>query len=193
MKKIFYYTLAIGIIFTACKKEEESNNPPAPSLSIVGVWTPTTAVTDTSVTVSMMGMVVDSLSGSGSITEPADAAGIEGNLEFTNNGELFVDGDTVNYVYSNSTLTITDEDSTFSIPCSFSQTELSLELVQMNMDTSWVEMGMPISISMAYTQTIYCSRNTIKNTNTKQRLGSTKNWLLNPEIDKHFKDIKFNK
>jgi hypothetical protein len=194
MKKLLYAFLFVGLIFTSCKKEEETNNdPPSPSLSIVGVWTPNSVVTDSSMTVTMMGMVIDSLSGSGSTTESADSAGITGYLEFTNNGELFVDDDTLNYIYSNNMLTLTDEDSTFSVPCSFSQTELSITINEMNIDSSWVEMGMAISISMTYSQTIHCSRNTMNNTHTEERLGKPNNWFFNPTVDKYFKDIKFNK
>jgi hypothetical protein len=189
MRNSLYIFLTISIIFAACKKEEEVNNPPA-SPSIVGVWTPTSVVSDSSVTVTMGGIVIDSLSGSGSITMNPNEAGIEGNLEFTNNGEMFVDGDTLDYVYSNNTLTLTDDDSTFSIPCSVSQMELSLQLFQMSMDTSWVDI-LPISISVTFSQTIYCSRNTIIDTDVSQRIGYTTNsWFVKPQLNNIFKNFK---
>ena len=189
MKKIFYYTLAIGIIFTACKKEEESNNPPAPSLSIVGVWTPTSVDIDSSITVSIAGFVIDSLSGTGSVTSTPEEFDLDGDIEFTNNGKMLMEEDTLDYIYSNNDLTLTDEDSTFTVSCSLTQTNLSIDFYEM--DTSFVDMG--FSVSMYYKMTINCSRNTIKTTNIEQRLGKPNNWFINPTVDKYFKDIKFNK
>ncbi|MEC9209000.1 MAG: hypothetical protein VX762_01080 [Bacteroidota bacterium] len=190
MRKLIYTFLALSIVFAACKKEEEENNPPS-SPTIVGIWTPTSVDLDTSLTVTMMGMVVDSMSGSGTVTMTPYDAGIEGNLQFTNNGNMFVDGDTLDYVYSNNMLTITDEDTTFSIPCSFTKTSLSITIYDMNMDTSWLEMGIPISISYSVTQTVHCSKNTIINNNIDQRLGNSNNsWFVKPKIDNILKSIK---
>ena len=190
MKNLLYIYLTISIIFIACKKDEEANTPPS-SPKIIGLWIPTSVVSDSSVNVTINGIDIDSLSGSGSIIMSPDDAGIEGNLEFTNNGEMFVDGDTLNYIYANNILTITDDDSTFSIPCSVSQTELSLELFKMDMDTSWFEMGIPISVSMTFSQTLYCSRNTIINTDISQRIGNTKNsWFVKPQINNIYEKFK---
>jgi len=189
MKKLIYSLLAVSIIFAACKKEEETNNPPA-SASIVGVWTTTSVDIDTSVTVTMMGMVVDSLSGSGSITMTPNDADIFEEVEFTNNGKMFVDGDTADYTYSNNLLTVDfGNGEVEEVSCSFTATDLSITLEE-TMDTAWTEMGMAITVSIYWGQTIHCSRNTIINTNVSQRVRNTNHsWFVKPKIDNILKSI----
>jgi hypothetical protein len=190
MKKLIYSLLAVSIIFAACKKEEETNNPPA-SASIVGVWTTTSVDIDTSTTVTINGVVVDSLSGSGSITMTPNEADMFEEIEFTNNGKMFVDGDTADYTYSNNLLTVDFGDGdTEEVSCSFTATDLSITLED-NLDTAWNEMGMAITISVYWGQTIHCSRNTVINTNVSQRVGNTNHsWFVKPRIDHIFKSIK---
>ena len=191
MKKLIYSLLAVSIIFAACKKEEENNNPPTPNVSIVGVWTATSVDIDTSVTVTMMGTVVDSLSGSGSITMTPNDADIFEEIEFTNNGKMFVDGDTADYTNSNNLLTVDfGNGETEEVSCSFTATDLSITLED-NIDTAWTEMGMAITISVYWGQTIHCSRNTVINTNVSQRVRNTNHsWFVKPRIDNILKSIK---
>tara|TARA_B110000116_G_scaffold85033_1_gene74068 strand:- start:156 stop:731 length:576 start_codon:yes stop_codon:yes gene_type:complete len=191
MKKLIYSLLAVSIIFAACKKEEENNNPPTPSVSIVGVWTTTSVDIDTSSTVTINGVVVDSLSGSGSITMTPTDADIFEEIEFTNNGKMFVDGDTADYTYSNNLLTVDfGNGEVEEVSCSFTATDLSITLED-NMDTAWTEMGMAITISVYWGQTIHCSRNTVINTNVSQRVRNTNHsWFVKPKIDNILKSIK---
>ena len=191
MKKLIYSLLAVSIIFAACKKEEENNNPPTPSVSIVGVWTTTSVDIDTSSTVTINGVVVDSLSGSGSITMTPTDADIFEEIEFTNNGKMFVDGDTADYTYSNNLLTVDfGNGEVEEVSCSFTSTDLSITLAE-SMDTAWTEMGMAITISVYWGQTIHCSRNTVINTNVSQRVRNTNHsWFVKPKIDNILKSIK---
>ena len=191
MKKLIYSLLAVSIIFAACKKEEENNNPPTPSVSIVGVWTTTSVDIDTSSTVTINGVVVDSLSGSGSITMTPTDADIFEEIEFTNNGKMFVDGDTADYTYSNNLLTVDfGNGEVEEVSCSFTATDLSITLED-NMDTAWTEMGMAITISVYWGQTIHCSRNTVINTNVSQRVRNTNHsWFVKPKFDNIVKTIK---
>jgi len=191
MKKLIYSLLVVSIIFAACKKEEENNNPPTPSVSIVGVWTTTSVDIDTSSTVTINGVVVDSLSGSGSITMTPTDADIFEEIEFTNNGKMFVDGDTADYTYSNNLLTVDfGNGEVEEVSCSFTATDLSITLED-NIDTAWTEMGMAITISIYWGQTIHCSRNTVINTNISQRVRNTNHsWFVKPKIDNILKSIK---
>jgi len=80
MKKLLYPLLAVSIIFTSCKKEEEGCTDPNsinynPEIEaywgccccwdIVGSWYATNTVIDSVYTVSYMGEIIDSLSNSG--------------------------------------------------------------------------------------------------------------------------------
>ena len=120
MKKLLYTFLAVSIIFAACKKEEdEIVTPPS---SIVGVWTPTSVVQDSSQTVTINGEIIYEMDGelltfSGSQTMTPEEADMQGNMEFTSDGKMLVDGDEMDYTYANNVLTITDEDTTMVLPC----------------------------------------------------------------------------
>ena len=188
MKKLLYTFLAVSIIFSACKKEEDDAT--TPNVSIVGVWTTTSVDIDTSVTVTMMGVVVDSLSGSGSITMTPHDADIFEEVEFTNNGKMFVDEDTADYTYSNNLLTVDfGNGEVEEVSCSFTATDLSITLEE-TMDTAWTEMGIPITVSIYWGQTIHCSRNTVINTNVSQRIGENNHsWFVKPKFDNIIKSI----
>ena len=211
MKKLIYTFLAVSIIFAACKKEDADINgcmdviatnynsnatsdDGSCTFGVVGVWTPTSVVQDSSVTVTVMGMVIDSLSGSGSRTMTPEEAGFEGNLEFTSDGKMLVDGDEeMDYTYSNSVLTVTVDDTTMEWACSVTSTNLSITIEE-SMDTAWFEPGMgDITISAYAGQTIHWSRNTSGaiNTNISQRVGNTDySWFVKPKLNNIIKSIK---
>ena len=187
MKNLLYTLLAVSIIFAACKKEEdEVVTPVAPS--IVGVWTPTSVILDSSMTTTIAGDIIDVfdfgdgpeiLSYSGSQTMTPEEADIEGNIEFTDDGLVITedDQDESYYTYSNNVLTIIDEDLTF--VCSVTSTTLSLTRVE-SMDTAFTvpELLMfgfangDVTISQSRGMTINCSRSTAVNTNVNQRIGN---------------------
>jgi len=215
MKKVLYTLLTVSIIFAACKKEEDEVTTPVTPLVIsgcidamatnynalatvdddsciyglVGIWTPTSVVRDSSMTTTINGEIIYEMDGelltySGSQTMTPEEADMEGNMEFTSDGKMLVDGDEMDYTYANNVLTITDEDTTMILPCLVTQTDLTLTMEQV-MDTAWVEPGFgDISISASYVMTINCSRNTAVNTNVNQRIGNTNNsWFVKPKFN----------
>jgi len=60
MNKVLYTLLAVSIIFTACKKEEDEVVTPV-TPSIVGVWTSTSVSGTESMSVTVMGQIVTHL------------------------------------------------------------------------------------------------------------------------------------
>ena len=123
MKKLLYTFLAVSIIFAACKKEEdEVVNPVAPS--IVGVWTPTSVSGTQSMSVTVMGQIVESYDTTFTAA-PADV-GMDGDVEFTADGNMYNDGDTNSYTYSGSTLTVTEDGETETNPCTVTSTSLTV-------------------------------------------------------------------
>ena len=191
MKKLLYTLLLVSIIFAACKKEEDEVVTPV-AASIVGVWTPTSVVIDSSVTTTIAGEVVQELDGelitySGSQTMTAEEAGYEGSIEFTAYGEAITLEDTSSYTYLNNVLTMTaedDEEMTFA--CSVTSTSLSLTF-EASMDTAFNEPSLimlgfangDITISSYFGQTINCSRNSVVNTNVSQRISENNHsWFV---------------
>ena len=222
MKKVLYTLLAVSIIFAACKKEEDEVTTPVTPLVIsgcidamatnynalatvdddsciyglVGIWTPTSVVRDSSMTTTINGEIIYEMDGelltySGSQTMTPEEADMQGNMEFTSDGKMLVDGDEMDYTYANNVLTITDEDTTMVLPCSVTSTDLTLTMEQ-SMDTAWVEPGFgDFSISVYYGMTINCSRSTAVNTNVNQRVGNTDyNWFVKPKFNNILKSIK---
>ena len=123
MKKLLYTFLAVSIIFAACKKEEdEVVTPVAPS--IVGVWTPTSVSVTESMSVTVMGQIVDSFDTT--FTEAPADIGMDGDVEFTADGNMYNDGDTNSYTYSGSTLTVTEDGETETNPCTITSTSLTI-------------------------------------------------------------------
>ena len=123
MKKLLYTFLAVSIIFAACKKEEEEIvTPVAPS--IVGVWTPTSISGTQSMSVTVMGQIVDSFDTTFTMT--AAEAGMDGDVEFTADGNMYIDGDTNSYSYSGNMLTVTDDEGTETNPCTVTSTSLAV-------------------------------------------------------------------
>ena len=175
--------------------------------SIVGVWTPTSVDKDSSLTTTIAGEIVEEfdfgdgsevLSYSGSETMTPEEAGFIGNMEFTSDGKMLVDGDEMDYTYSNNIVTVTGDDTTMAWPCSVTSTNLSLT-IEASMDTAFTEPMLvmfgfangDITISAYMGQTIHCSRNTITNANVNQRVRNTNHsWFVKPKFNNILKSIK---
>jgi hypothetical protein len=118
MKKLLYTFLAVSIIFAACKKEEdEVVTPVAPS--IVGTWTPTSAAVNYTVTMGGM-MLMDT---SYTMT-PSDEEWEFTDVRFTADGQMIMDGDTMQYSYSGNVLTVTEDGETETNTCTVSSTDM---------------------------------------------------------------------
>jgi hypothetical protein len=119
MKKLLYTFLAVSIIFAACKKEEEDEvvTPVAPS--IVGTWTPTSAAVIANV--SMSGITL--LDTSYTMT-PSNEEWDFTDVEFTADGQMIMDGDTMQYSYSGNVLTVTEDDETETSTCTVTSTDM---------------------------------------------------------------------
>ena len=199
MKKIIFTLLAVSIIFAACKKEDEkpTNLGNNTTTSIVGVWTPTFVVMDSSLTTTIDGEIVYELNGeamtySGSETMTAEEADMEGDVEFTSDGNFIIDNDTSSYTYSNNVLTISEAgEESMTFACAFTATNLTMT-IEASMDTAWNEPVMgDITITAYAGQTIHCTRNTVINTNVSQRVGETNHsWFVKPKFDNILKNIK---
>jgi hypothetical protein len=120
MKKLLYSLLAVTIIFTACKEEEEEgcsdpnainytpgigwqNDDGSCCYNIVGSWWATNAVIDSTLTVSYMGETIDSLSSSGAQTITVSDGPYLGptSLNYLSNGIVYVEYNWYNYTDTN--------------------------------------------------------------------------------------------
>ena len=205
MKRLLYLLIATSLVFTACKKEEGCTDSTATNYNadaekddgsciygILGTWTATSVNIDSSQTVTINGVEVDSLTYSGNITMAPNDADIFGEIEFTNNGKAIIEDDILDYTYSNNVLTLTDGNDIMLLPCFVTKTNLSLTLEE-SMDTAWSEMGIAITVQAYWGQTINCSRNTVTNTNVNQRVGNSNySWFTKPKLPNILKDIKIN-
>ena len=118
MKKLLFTFLAVSIIFAACKKEEdEVVTPVAPS--IVGTWTPTSAAVNYTVTMGGM-MLMDT---SYTMT-PSDEEWEFTDVEFTADGQMIMDGESIQYSHSGNTLTITEDGETETNTCTVTSTNM---------------------------------------------------------------------
>jgi hypothetical protein len=130
---------------------------------------------------------------SGTLTMTPEEADIEGDAEFTADGEFITDDEISSYTYSNNVVTIIDEDGeSMEFTCTFTGSDLLALTMSESMDTSWNEpqlimLGYPegnISISAVSAFTINLSRSTIVNTNVNQRVGeSNHSWFVKPKFD----------
>jgi hypothetical protein len=184
-----------------------TNDDGSCTYSIVGVWTPTSVDKDSSMTTTIAGDIIDVfdfgdgpeiLSYSGSETMTPEEADMEGNLEFTSDGKMLVDGDEMDYTYSNNIVTVTGDDTTMAWPCSVTSTNLSLT-IEASMDTAFTEPMLvmfgfangDITISAYSGMTIHCSRSAVVNTNVSQRIGNTNHsWFIKPKFNNILKSIK---
>ena len=158
MKKILYTLLAVSLIFTACKKEEEEIVMPVVAPSIVGVWTPNSVSVNANQTVTIVGQIIQSFDTSYTMT--AQEAGIEGEIEFTSDGSLITtndDGDleTDSYIDSGSSLTITSSDDGSTENATYIVTNTNLTFTISDTET---ETDMGTTYTSTYDMTVYCTR-----------------------------------
>ena len=118
MKKLLYTFLAVSIIFAACKKEEDEVVTPV-AASIVGTWTPTSAAVN--YTVTMGGMMLMDTSYT---TTPADTSWEFTDVEFTADGQMIMDGESIQYSHSGNVLTITEDGETETNTCTVTSTDM---------------------------------------------------------------------
>jgi hypothetical protein len=170
---------------------------------IVGVWTATNVVGDSSFIVSYMGVTIDSLSSSGTITATPEMAGYPTSLEFLSSGTAYAEFsydneiDTVTYSTSGNNLTITDNDGEIlSFDYTVSQSDLAI-VDGGSQDTSViVDFGagpMTLDISYNYSNSLNFTRNTngIINNNVSQRIGNTNHsWIAKPKFNNILKALK---
>jgi hypothetical protein len=74
--------------------------------------------------VTVMGQIVDSFDTTFTLA-PADV-GMEGDVEFTTDGNMYNDGDTNSYTYSGNVLTVTDDEGTETRSCTVTSTSLTV-------------------------------------------------------------------
>jgi len=93
-------------------------------LGIVGVWTPTSVSGTESMSVTVMGQIVDSFDTTFTMT--ASEAGMDGDVEFTADGNMYEGGDTASYTYSGNVLTITEDGESETQTCTVTSTSLTV-------------------------------------------------------------------
>lgn len=103
MKKLLYLFLITSVVFISCSKEEDT-------ASIVGIWTPESFQTDATITMTIMGQSLPPMDTSFTVTSSDPDWDMGGDVEFTDDGMMIVEGDTNTYVFEGSTLTVTDSD-----------------------------------------------------------------------------------
>ena len=132
MKKLIYTLIAVSLIFTACKKEEGCTDAIATNYnadaedddnsciySIVGTWSPTSAAVNYSA--SMGGMILMDTSYT---TTSSDPEWDFPDVEFTANGQMIMDGDSIPYSHSGNVLTITEDGETETNSCTVTSTDM---------------------------------------------------------------------
>jgi len=117
MKKVLYIFLTVSIIFASCKKEDEAITPVAPS--IVGTWSPTSAEVNYSVTMGGMTLMDTSYT-----TTSSDPEWEFADVEFTADGQMIMEGESIPYSYAGNVLTITEDGETETNTCTVTSTEM---------------------------------------------------------------------
>ena len=185
MKKLLYTFLAVSIIFAACKKEEDDTT--IPTASIVGTWNATKTTEDVSFSVSMGGVVLEDTSYVAVSTDSLEPS----SLEFLSSGTVYVyedgDSDTNTYVKNGSTLTITENDSSFTLD--INKLNANNLILIMGWDTAYTTQG--VDVVEDVTITLEFARSTIIDPAISQKLGNTNHsWFAKPRIDNILKSIK---
>jgi len=134
MKKLIYTLLAVSMIFTACKKEEGCTDAIATNYnadaedddnsciySIVGTWSPTSMAVIANV--SMAGMTL--MDTSYTMT-PSDEDWELSDFEFTADGQVIMEGESLPYSYSGNVLTTTEDGETTTETCTVTKTNMVL-------------------------------------------------------------------
>jgi len=93
-------------------------------LGIVGVWMPTSVSGTESMSVTVMGQIVHSFDTAFAMT--AAEAGMDGDVEFTSDGNMYEGGDTASYTYSGNVLTITEDGESETQTCTVTSTSLTV-------------------------------------------------------------------
>ena len=156
MKKMFYALLAVSIVFSACKEEDEEIVTPPAAPSIVGVWTPNSADIEYSMTMTVAGNVVESGDTTYTMTPTSEEWEFE-NAEFTSDGQMISDGDTNSYTQSGTVLTITEDGETETHTCTITSTTLTV--IMSNSEEEVIDyMGQEGIISTNYNMTLNCTR-----------------------------------
>ena len=212
MKKLLYTFLAVSIIFSACKKEDDTpvavngctdntalnynanatNDDGLCTYDLVGKWTATNVVIDSTLTVSYMGETIDSLSWSGSSTLTPQMVGTPTSLEFLSNGTVYAveDGETNTRDYStNGNVLIVNGVGSFHY--AINNSNLSLTGGEEDEDEWEIDLGnstVMVDVYYLYTNTLNFTRNTsgIANNNVSQRLGNT-SWINKRKITNSIK------
>ena len=180
MKKLIYTFLAVSIIFAACKKEEGCTDASATNYNadaedddgsctynIIGKWTATNVVIDSTLTVSYMGETIDSLSWSGSSTLTPQMVGTPTSLEFLSNGTVYAveDGETNTSDYStNGNVLIVNGVGSFHY--AINNSNLSLTGGEEDEDEWEIDLGnstVMVDVYYLYTNTLNFTRNTSGN------------------------------
>ena len=132
MKKLLYTLLAVSFIFTACKKEEGCTDAIATNYnadaedddnsciySIVGTWSPTSAAVIANVSMSDITLLDTSYT-----MTPSNEDWEFTDVRFTADGQMIMDGDTMQYSYSGNVLTVTEDDETETSTCTVTSTDM---------------------------------------------------------------------
>ena len=161
MKKILYKLLAVSIIFTACKKEDDDVVTQVVP-SIVGDWTPTYVSVFYSTTATVMNQIVYSYDTTFTMTPTDEDWDFPNGMEFTTDRTMYVDeGDgmitTNSYTYSANLLIVTDEEGTETS----TYTVTSTSLVIMDSDTEIYTddyLGQEATFTENYDMTLNCTK-----------------------------------
>ena len=142
MKKTLYILFAVSILFTACEKEDETLTPVVINgctdsiasnydatatsddgscmYSIVGLWTPTSAEVNYSVTMGGITLMDTSYT-----TTPSDLDWDFEDITFDADGNVTMGGETNTYTYSGNELIITESDGeTETVTCTVTSTDM---------------------------------------------------------------------
>ncbi len=202
MKNYLYLILAVSVIFTSCKKEEDENPTPTvitgcTNLNAVNYdasaqsddgsciydifptptrWIATNVIVDTSSTISIFGIVIDSLSGSGTVTYSPSEAESPSAVEFNSNTKLIFEADydnaidTLDYMINGTVLYVYDDFEEDTLELNYSVGENGLTLNQtMAIDTTFIDDGIPIGANFSYSMTLYFVKSNNFTTNLELR------------------------